>query len=812
MGNYLTSSNKPTINKNESFNNASNKKDPRTTPSIIQTIFTPPKIKLDPKKSIFFGLKEISTKMYKEKVGNIEFYVQLMGTDNKTFQEEIKESSIQIRIGGIEEIIPKTTLDEKKGLISIDFISKKSGTYFISIKIENVEIPNSPFQLILEPSELDLTLTSTQPNLEEFLQVGATYSFKVQFFDLFHNSTNFSTFPDGFQVVLSRNNKNYHLQSKVELKEEYYIVTFQPLEQDIQDIQLNYFDVSLFLKKKVPILSNQNFQMFKKVIEEKNYEFKANFYSIEKKFEYETNIILNQNFLNIYYYLFYFFKINLFWNATRDYKLVYNLDTMKLEIHSKKEKKLSKEIIKRKDENDLLIYSIYKVFSRRQRVDELMMKIRDLFETKEFDKENSMKLYNKSIKMKKTFDLFMDLWKNYIQDSIKSIIELDQKIGENLIEEYERITFICKKSFIEDVKLYCIIQEEFSKVFTLKDKNSKDIITHIILFGSELLKNDQLTDQKMDRYLSFITLCKDKDIFIEYYKLQFAKRIINLGDEDSTLVYNERKMISKIKTKFGVAFVGKLEGLMKEKIYSKDLTIEFRKESKLDIKMETLTFNSTQFPAVSNEALVVPNEISTYLVQYEKFYKSKHSSRKLTWFYSLGSIQLIGRWKSGEYTINLEPCYGFVLILFNSMPEISIKEIESILKMSSKRLNVILKKLEMRKMIQINGTKVCLNEEFQSKNTRINFKEESVSTKQEDKSIQKSVNLNRNFEIEACIVRIMKSKKIYSHKELVIETTKQLLPYFQVQPMDIRKRIDDLINRDFISRSEDQKDVYIYMP
>jgi len=46
---------------------------------------------------------------------------------------------------------------------------------------------------------------------------------------------------------------------------------------------------------------------------------------------------------------------------------------------------------------------------------------------------------------------------------------------------------------------------------------------------------------------------------------------------------------------------------------------------------------------------------------------------------------------------------------------------------------------------------------------------------------------------QACIVRVMKDRKHIAHNDLINEVTRQLIPRFQPNPMDIKKRVEGLI-------------------
>ena len=61
--------------------------------------------------------------------------------------------------------------------------------------------------------------------------------------------------------------------------------------------------------------------------------------------------------------------------------------------------------------------------------------------------------------------------------------------------------------------------------------------------------------------------------------------------------------------------------------------------------------------------------------------------------------------------------------------------------------------------------------------------------------------LNLLGTIEAAIVRIMKARREMEHSNLVAETTAQLSSRFFVQPAAIKKRIECLIEREYVRDS-----------
>jgi cullin-4 len=63
--------------------------------------------------------------------------------------------------------------------------------------------------------------------------------------------------------------------------------------------------------------------------------------------------------------------------------------------------------------------------------------------------------------------------------------------------------------------------------------------------------------------------------------------------------------------------------------------------------------------------------------------------------------------------------------------------------------------------------------------------------------------------VDAAIVRIMKAKKELSHSELMASLFEQLR--FPITPPDLKKRIEHLIDREFIERDPDCATRYRYL-
>jgi cullin-4 len=82
-------------------------------------------------------------------------------------------------------------------------------------------------------------------------------------------------------------------------------------------------------------------------------------------------------------------------------------------------------------------------------------------------------------------------------------------------------------------------------------------------------------------------------------------------------------------------------------------------------------------------------------------------------------------------------------------------------------------------------------------------------TPEEVQKTHEEVFRDREYQVDAVIVRTMKSRKRLSHALLMSELMTQLR--FPAQASDLKKRIESLIERDYLERDREDSTVYNYL-
>jgi len=292
----------------------------------------------------------------------------------------------------------------------------------------------------------------------------------------------------------------------------------------------------------------------------------------------------------------------------------------------------------------------------------------------------------------------------------------------------------------------------------------------------------------------------------------------------SSSVDAEKAMISKLKSECGAMFTNKMEGMFKDIELSRDFVVSF-KESKeaeklKEIDMDVYILTTGYWPTYSPIDVKLPQELGDFQEVFKKFYLSKYSGRRLMWQNSLGHCTLKAWFPKGKKELSVSLFQTIVLMLFNTNDKLSYTEIKeqagiedgelkrTLLSLCVGKIRVLSKKESKSK--EIDNTDIFeVNHSFTAKLFRLKINSiQMKETKEEQTKVQEGVFQDRQYQVDAAIVRIMKTRKTLPHNLLISELYQQLK--FPVKPIDLKKRIESLIEREYLERTPDDSTVYNY--
>jgi len=384
-------------------------------------------------------------------------------------------------------------------------------------------------------------------------------------------------------------------------------------------------------------------------------------------------------------------------------------------------------------------------------------------------------------------------------------------------------------------------------------------VDELLRVGLRGATEEQINDELNKAILVFRYL-SDKDVFESFYKQHLAKRLLggrSVSDDA------ERAMVSLLKAECGYQFTTKLEGMFNDMRISRETRDKFKiykrqqeaKETQnsvkgIDIEVDVLT--TGYWPSQNVPACTLPDEIQKAIDHFSSFYLEKHTGRKLFWQTSAGSSELKATFGSADKPRKHELCVSTyqmcILLLFNETDTLTLGQIRTQTHIPDQELrrhlislctpkNRILKKGSKGRGITSDKDTFTFNIDYTSKlkRVRIPLVKETSLTRNEtgggensgagaaavaasaptaaavDGSVPVAVEEDRRHLVEASIVRIMKARKTLSHNDLIAEVTRQLSNRFHPSPQFIKKRIESLIEREYLERSEQEHRVYMYV-
>ncbi|CAK9817563.1 Cul2 [Anthophora quadrimaculata] len=336
-------------------------------------------------------------------------------------------------------------------------------------------------------------------------------------------------------------------------------------------------------------------------------------------------------------------------------------------------------------------------------------------------------------------------------------------------------------------------------------------------------------EEKLARCITVFKYVDDKDVFQKFYARMLAKRLIH---QQSQSMDAEESMIDRLKQACGYEFTNKLHRMFTDMSVSADLNAKFTnslrkgdRENQLGIGFVVYVLQAGAWPLglpPSPGPFDIPQQLEKSIQAFETFYHAQFSGRKLTWLHHLCQGELKFNYLKKPYLVTVQTYQMALLLLFEHCDSIQCKEAASSLRLSHDQLvkhatslvdSKILKKSTEGELEE--DTVLTLNFDYHNKRTKFRITgalQRDIPHERHDvEATHRSVDDDRKMYLQAAIVRIMKSRRVLRHNQLVQEVLSQSKVTFAPSISMIKKCIEALIDKQYIERTPNNADEYSYV-
>ncbi|GAM25543.1 hypothetical protein SAMD00019534_087180 [Acytostelium subglobosum LB1] len=417
-------------------------------------------------------------------------------------------------------------------------------------------------------------------------------------------------------------------------------------------------------------------------------------------------------------------------------------------------------------------------------------------------------------------------WISYIKTTGQSMVADKEKhatLIQDLVALKVKLDGIIEASFAKNDLIVYALKESF-EFFMNRGENIAELLAKFVdsklRSGNKGVTESELEDS-LNKSLILFRYIQGKDVFEAFYKKDLSKRLLL---EKYISIDAEKSMVAKLRAECGNEFTKNLDGMFVDLDTSSEINDAFRangiKPGTTHVDLRVLVLTKGNWPSFTNINVVLPKELLEMQALFVTYYTKTQKSKTLEWHYPLSHCVAKANFRQGKKELFVSLLQYLILNVFNDRDGLSLRDIQqatgidiatiklNIKPLTSTKTKILLRKAKSKEIDEEDT--FHFNNEFTQKLMKIKVNAmQNKETAEEHKKVSDSITHDRGTNIDAAIVRIMKSRKTLSHNLLISELLQQLR--FSPKPIDIKKRIESLIEKEYLGRDPNNPMAYNYI-
>ncbi|KAL1232976.1 Cullin-2 [Trichinella spiralis] len=410
--------------------------------------------------------------------------------------------------------------------------------------------------------------------------------------------------------------------------------------------------------------------------------------------------------------------------------------------------------------------------------------------------------------------------------------DVAQQFVEEILAVFDKYGQIVKKTFKGDHEFSAALDRACLAVINHRN-GSKDpakaaewLSKHIdqILRKSTKPIVESYIDFELTKAINILRFVDDKDLFHKYYSRSLANRLIS---GVSISIPAEETMIHKLKSCCGYEFISKFQRMLSDITLSKELTnnfVNYLQERALGINVHMMVLQAGAWPLMQCQLKIpIPPVIENAINEFEQYYTRFFSGRKLSWMLQFSVVDVMLHYLHRRLMASVNLHQLAILLCFENHDQLALEDLKIRSGIQDGGFDSNLQCLIdagilLRQSEKFDGqlrSKIILNKHLTSRRVkfRVNspfFSDAFNKDLSAGRQVHADLKVDRKLFIECTLVRIMKSRKLIKHEDLLREVMEQCVGRFVPEVQMIKQAIESVIEKNFLRRT-DNADEYAYL-